>query len=67
MKRIGIVGAGFSGAVIAHVLALAGFEVEVFDARPHVAGNSHTERDPETGVMVHSAVARIVRTEIFRG
>jgi UDP-galactopyranose mutase len=46
---------------------LAGFEVEVFDARPHVAGNSHTERDPETGVMVHSAVARIVRTEIFRG
>jgi len=52
-KRIVIVGAGFSGAVIAHRLANAGFSVEVYDSRPHVAGNCYTERDPETGVMVH--------------
>ncbi|GAB3549965.1 UDP-galactopyranose mutase [Noviherbaspirillum agri] len=53
MKKIGIAGAGFSGAVIAHELAKAGYQVDVFDTRPHIAGNCHTERDAETGVMVH--------------
>lgn len=51
--RIGIVGAGFSGAVIAHELAKAGHQVVLSDSRSHVAGNCHTERDAETGVMVH--------------
>jgi UDP-galactopyranose mutase len=62
MKRIGIVGAGFSGAVIARELALAGFEVDVFDARHHVAGNCHTARDPETSVMVHTYGPHIFHT-----
>lgn len=53
MKTIAIVGAGFSGAVIAHELAKAGYNVDVFDTRSHVAGNCHTQRDPKTGVMVH--------------
>lgn len=53
MKRIGIAGAGFSGAVIARALGEAGCDVDVFDTRTHVAGNCHTERDGETGVMVH--------------
>lgn len=52
-KKISIVGAGFSGAVIAYELALKGYEIEVFDSRSHVAGNCHTERDSITGVMVH--------------
>jgi UDP-galactopyranose mutase len=52
-RRIAIVGAGFSGAVIAHELARAGYELEVFESRPHVAGNCFTERDPSTGVMLH--------------
>lgn len=51
--RIGIVGAGFSGAVIARELAMAGHQVVLSDSRSHVAGNCHTERDAETGVMVH--------------
>lgn len=51
--KIAIVGAGFSGAVIAHELAQAGHKVSVFDTRDHVAGNCHTARDAETGVMVH--------------
>jgi UDP-galactopyranose mutase len=50
---IGIVGAGFSGAVIARELAKRGYSVDVFDSRDHVAGNCHTARDPESGVMVH--------------
>jgi UDP-galactopyranose mutase len=53
MRRIGIAGAGFSGAVIARELASNGYSVDVFEARDHVAGNCHTQRDPETGVMVH--------------
>ncbi len=51
--RYCIVGAGFSGAVSARALAEAGHKVLVVDERAHVAGNSHTTRDPETGVMTH--------------
>ena len=51
-RRIAIVGAGFSGAVIARELAEAGHRVDVFDSRPHVAGNCHTERQDDD-VMVH--------------
>ena len=53
LKKIAVVGAGFSGAVIARELALQGFSVDVFDTRDHVAGNCHTARDAQTGVMVH--------------
>ena len=50
--RIVIVGAGFSGAVIARELAEAGIATWVVDGRSHVAGNAHTERR-DNGVMVH--------------
>lgn len=53
MKNIACIGAGFSGAVIARELALAGNKVSIFDIRDHVAGNCHTERDRDTGVMLH--------------
>ena len=49
---IAIVGAGFSGAVVARELAEAGISSTVYDAREHVAGNAHTERH-SNGVMVH--------------
>jgi UDP-galactopyranose mutase len=63
MQRIGIAGAGFSGAVIARLLAETGkYQVQVFDTRPHVAGNCHTERDPETGVMLHAYGPHIFHT-----
>lgn len=52
-SKIAVVGAGFSGAVIARELALAGHSVCVYDSRSHVAGNCHTARDAETNVMVH--------------
>ena len=54
MTHIAIAGAGFSGAVLAQELARAGCRVDVFDTRPHVAGNCHTERDAATGVMLHT-------------
>jgi UDP-galactopyranose mutase len=51
--RYCVVGAGFSGAVIGRALAEAGHKVLVIDERPHVAGNCHSARDSETGIMVH--------------
>jgi UDP-galactopyranose mutase len=61
-KRFCCVGAGFSGAVIARLLAEQGLRVLVIDERPHVAGNCHTERDPSTGVMVHRYGPHIFHT-----
>lgn len=61
-KKIAVIGAGFSGAVIAHEAAKAGYELDVFDARDHVAGNCHTERDAETDVMVHAYGPHIFHT-----
>jgi len=64
MKHILVVGAGFSGAVLARELAeRAQWQVTVIDARDHVAGNCHTERDPDTGVMVHRYGPHIFHTD----
>lgn len=60
--EIAIVGAGFSGAVVARSLAESGFPVVVFDSRNHVGGNCFTERD-ESGVMVHVYGPHIFHTQ----
>lgn len=62
-QKIAIVGAGLSGAVIGRELAEAGHEVVIFDRRDHIAGNCHTERDAETGVMVHVYGPHIFHTD----
>lgn len=62
MNDVWIAGAGFSGAVIARALAEAGHSVTVFEARDHVAGNCFTERDAETGVMLHRYGPHIFHT-----
>lgn len=61
--KFGIVGAGFTGAVIAEQLSKAGHEVHVFDSREHIAGNCHTERDADTDVMVHRYGPHIFHTD----
>ena len=61
-RSFAIVGAGFSGAVVARQLAEAGHEVAVFDTRSHVAGNCHTQRH-ETGVMLHTYGPHIFHTQ----
>lgn len=40
LNKILVVGAGFSGAVIARMLGEKGFHVEVIDKRNHIAGNA---------------------------
>lgn len=61
--KIACIGAGFSGAVIARELAEAGdYTIDVFDVRDHVAGNCHTERDSQTGIMLHKYGPHIFHT-----
>ncbi|MFM7081232.1 MAG: UDP-galactopyranose mutase [Actinomycetota bacterium] len=60
--RVAVVGAGFSGAVVARELAEAGHHIEVFESRDHVAGNCHTKRH-DTGVMVHVYGPHIFHTQ----
>lgn len=62
-KKILIVGAGFSGAVIGRLLAEDGFDVHIIDERSHIAGNCYSERDKETGVMVHTYGPHIFHTD----
>lgn len=62
-KRIVMVGAGLSGAVIGRTLAEAGHDITVVDRRSHIGGNCYTERDAETDVMVHVYGPHIFHTD----
>ena len=61
-RSFAIVGAGFSGAVVARQLAEAGHTATVFDTRNHVAGNCFTQRH-DSGVMVHVYGPHIFHTQ----
>lgn len=62
-QHILIIGAGFSGAVIARELAEQGYQIEVIDQRPHIAGNCYTKRDQDTNIMVHQYGPHIFHTD----
>lgn len=62
-QRILLVGAGLSGAVIGRSLAEAGHDITIVDERRHIAGNCYTERDSESGVMVHTYGPHIFHTD----
>jgi UDP-galactopyranose mutase len=51
-KKILVVGAGFSGAVISRELSLHGFKVDVIDVRDHIGGNAYDFLN-EYGIRVH--------------
>lgn len=63
LQKILIIGAGFSGAVIARELAEQGYQIEVIDQRPHIAGNCYTKRDQDTNIMVHQYGPHIFHTD----
>lgn len=52
MTDILVVGAGFSGATIARILAGGGRKIKVIDSRDHVAGNAY-DYSNELGIRVH--------------
>lgn len=62
--RFLIIGAGFSGAVLANRLVnLLECTVEIWDERTHSGGNCYTKRDEETNIMVHQYGPHIFNTD----
>lgn len=62
MKKNLVVGAGFSGAVIANLLATClGENVVVIDRKNHIAGNCYDYRD-KNGIMIHKYGSHIFHT-----
>jgi UDP-galactopyranose mutase len=60
-----IVGAGFSGSVLAERLASVGNRVCLVDRRPHVGGNAYDRYD-EHGILVHAYGPHIFHTNSER-
>ena len=50
--KILVVGAGFSGAVVAHTLANAGHDIHVIDERNHIGGNAYDYTN-KRGIRIH--------------
>ncbi|PQQ42967.1 UDP-galactopyranose mutase [Photorhabdus luminescens] len=61
--RFAIVGAGFSGAVLAQELAKSNHKITIFDTRKHIGGNCYTERDKQTGILIHTYGPHIFHTD----
>lgn len=60
-----IIGAGFSGLVIAERLASAGRKCVVADRRSHIGGNAHDRKDA-AGVLIHPYGPHYFRTNSQR-
>jgi UDP-galactopyranose mutase len=60
-----VIGAGFSGAVVAERLADHGLQVLVIDRRDHVGGNAHDRLDAH-GVLIHPYGPHIFHTNAAR-
>ena len=65
MVEVLIVGAGFSGAAIARVLAENGLRVRILEQRPHIGGNMY-ERTDENGIRNHVYGPHIFHTNSER-
>jgi UDP-galactopyranose mutase len=68
MKKILVVGAGFSGAVVARELAIHGYEVLIIDKRNHIGGNAFDYQN-QHGIRVHKYGPHIFHTssgEVFK-
>ncbi len=63
-KKYLIIGAGFSGSVLANLLCKnSDCVIDIWDERDHIAGNCHTKRDEQTNIMVHEYGPHIFNTD----
>jgi UDP-galactopyranose mutase len=60
-----VVGAGFSGAVVARQLAELGLSVLIIDKRGHIGGNAHDRPDAQ-GLLIHPYGPHIFHTNSER-
>ena len=60
-----VIGAGFSGSVVAREIADAGFQVCLIDKRGHIGGNAFDELDAQ-GVLIHRYGPHIFHTNSER-
>lgn len=60
-----VVGAGFSGATAARLIAEAGYRVHVIDRRPHVGGNAWDTVDRH-GIRIHPYGPHLFHTDADR-
>lgn len=62
-QKVLVVGAGFSGAVIARQLADSGkFSVDIIDERGHIAGNCYDPYDEDNKIRIHQYGPHIFHT-----
>lgn len=63
MRNFLIIGAGFSGTVVAEQLSRAlKCRILVLESRGHIGGNCYTEIDPATGILIHRYGPHIFHT-----
>lgn len=65
MNKALVVGCGFAGAVSAERLASAGWNVQIIDKRPHIAGNAYDMVD-SGGILIHPYGPHIFHTNSKR-
>lgn len=61
-----VVGSGFYGLTVAERAASEGHRVIVLDRRHHLGGNAWSEREPTTGIEVHTYGSHIFHTSNVR-
>jgi UDP-galactopyranose mutase len=65
LKKVLIVGAGFSGCVCSERMASAGLPVTIIDRRPHIGGNAY-DRPDKHGILIHPYGPHIFHTNSKR-
>ena len=68
-RFIAVAGSGFSSSMVARESAEAGYGIELFKSREHIAGNCHTEPGKDTDGMVQKYGTHIFHTgdNVVRG
>lgn len=62
--RFLVIGSGFSGCVLANrLINNLDCTIDIWDERSHLGGNCHTDRDAQTGIMLHQYGPHIFNTD----
>lgn len=65
MEKIVVVGAGFSGSIIARKIAEMGYKVTIIERRDHIGGNAYDEYD-ENGILIQRYGPHFINTNNYK-